>query len=88
MDRTSMGRYWTEDSANYGRVIASEFGSFREDAWKGIFSLLLPQAPAPVLDFGCGPGFFTLLLSELGYDAQVRKDYNDQTVSLKAGYRF
>ena len=25
---------------------------------------------------------------ELGYDAQVRKDYNDQTVSLKAGYRF
>ncbi|MCI5851873.1 MAG: class I SAM-dependent methyltransferase [Sutterellaceae bacterium] len=69
MDRTSMGRYWTEDSANYGRVIASEFGSFREDAWKGIFSLLLPQAPAPVLDFGCGPGFFTLLLSELGYDA-------------------
>lgn len=25
---------------------------------------------------------------ELGYDAQIRKDYNDQTVSLKAGYRF
>lgn len=25
---------------------------------------------------------------EVGYDAQIRKDYNDQTVSLKAGYRF
>lgn len=25
---------------------------------------------------------------ELGYDAQVRKDYNDQTVSLKAGLKF
>lgn len=25
---------------------------------------------------------------ELGYDTQIRKDYNDQTVNLKAGYRF
>ena len=25
---------------------------------------------------------------EIGYDVQVRKDYNDQTVSLKADYRF
>ena len=25
---------------------------------------------------------------ELGYDAQVRKDYNDQTISLKADHRF
>lgn len=38
---------------------------------------------------GVTAGFRTNKWSfELGYDAQIRKDYNDQTLSLKAGYQF
>ena len=67
MDRTSQGRYWSEDADNYRRIIEAEFNSFRADAWLQLFSRELPPPPAVIADFGCGPGFFSVLLSRQGY---------------------
>lgn len=67
MDLASIGRYWSEDSANYGRIITSELASFRRQAWEERFSSLLPQRSLDVLDFGCGPGFFSQILAGLGH---------------------
>ncbi len=39
-------------------------------AWRKEFATVLPPAPAQVLDMGCGPGFVSLNLAEMGY--QVR----------------
>ena len=67
MDRTPMGRYWSEDAGNYGRIVADELASFRALAWKRRFRAQLPGSGLDILDFGCGPGFFSVLLAEEGH---------------------
>jgi len=66
MDNTSMGRYWSEDADNYDGIVRSELQSFRVSAWTALFESRLKPA-SRVLDFGCGPGFFTVLLAGLGH---------------------
>lgn len=66
-DGTAMGRYWSEDADNYDGIVRSELNSFRASAWTAFFERRLNPA-SRVLDFGCGPGFFTVLLARLGHD--------------------
>lgn len=62
-----MGRYWTADAENYANIIAEELAGFRRDAWLDRFALHLPHGPLSILDFGCGPGFFSLILASAGH---------------------
>ena len=66
-DGTAMGRYWSEDADNYDGIVRAELKSFRASAWTAFFERRLNPA-SRVLDFGCGPGFFTVLLARLGHD--------------------
>lgn len=66
MDETLMAKYWTEDSGNYDRVVKDELGGWQKEAWVALFRELIPKGASAALDFGCGPGFFSLLLSEAG----------------------
>lgn len=66
-DGTAMGRYWSEDADNYDGIVRAELRSFRASAWSAFFERRLNPA-SRVLDFGCGPGFFTVLLARLGHD--------------------
>ncbi|MDL2059787.1 class I SAM-dependent methyltransferase [Mesosutterella sp. AGMB02718] len=68
MDQSLMARYWTEDSDNYEKVVRAELEGWQSLAWKRLLSELLPASARTALDFGCGPGFFSLLLSELGLE--------------------
>ena len=45
MDRTSQGRYWSEDADNYRRIIEAEFNSFRADAWLQLFPEFVSLEP-------------------------------------------
>lgn len=58
--------HWNQDAQNYGNIIDEELRSFRKEAWKKIFVENWPQGGNDVLDLGCGPGFFSILLAEMG----------------------
>ena len=60
---------WTVRSNNYNRYVTEEFGTDRPDKW---LTLIRDQSfrdkKMQVLDAGCGPGFFSVLLSRDGND--------------------
>ena len=69
MKQEEINRHWSESSSNYDRIIRDELGSFRPAAWqKQILSHFPSEKKLSVLDIGCGPGFFTIILSAKGHD--------------------
>lgn len=62
MDIESMARYWTQDAENYGNIIQHELASFRVEAWQKFLQEKMPAGTRRVLDLGCGPGFFSIIL--------------------------
>lgn len=60
--------HWSAAAANYSRIVREELQSFRAGAWT---KLILENAPdqsrLDILDAGCGPAFFTILLSRAGH---------------------
>ncbi|NPD31865.1 class I SAM-dependent methyltransferase [Eggerthellaceae bacterium zg-997] len=63
-------RYWTRRSESYSAQNANELRSWRAGVWtrelEGEIGAGLP-ASARVLDVGCGPGLFSVLLARRGY---------------------
>jgi SAM-dependent methyltransferase len=60
--------YWDKGAAVYDEIVDSEFTSNRYDQWKGILSHFLSgKSNLKVLDVGTGPGFFAVLLSQMGH---------------------
>ena len=59
---------WKDGAENYSRIVHDELNSFRAAGWQ---ELITGQTGGRknmrVLDIGCGPGFFTILLSQLGH---------------------
>jgi ubiquinone/menaquinone biosynthesis C-methylase UbiE len=70
MLQKEMAEYWSQGSLNYDHIIQCELESFRPKQWQ---KLILGQAPKKdsldVLDVGCGPGFFSIILSQAGHRA-------------------
>lgn len=74
-DRTSQANqrvntYWNSPLcvAEYDNSHAQGIGAELDDqVWREEFARYLPAAPARVLDLGCGTGFASVLLAELGY---------------------
>lgn len=60
--------YWSGRSAGYSASIQKEITSFRREAWKGLLEELGGGGKGKkALDVGTGPGFFAILLADLGY---------------------
>ena len=68
MNIESMARYWSQDAENYGDIIRKELASFRVKAWQNYLREKLPADTHKVLDLGCGPGFFSIILAKMGYE--------------------
>lgn len=59
---------WTVRSDNYNRYVEEEFATDRPEKWLHIIeSNAPPGRPLQVLDAGCGPGFFSVLLARAGH---------------------
>ena len=66
--------YWNGRASTYSEVNKWELAGESRDSWKSVIrscvdSHYADRAPADisVLDVGCGPGFFAVIMTELGY---------------------
>ncbi|CAH8712830.1 methyltransferase domain-containing protein [Paenibacillus thiaminolyticus] len=64
-----ISRYWTSGAAGYNKVVQAQFRSRRTvERWKALLQEGLSEhKPQRILDAGTGPGFFSLLLAEMGH---------------------
>ena len=57
---------WSVRSDNYNRYVEEEFTTERPAKWLERIEKYAPEGhPLKILDAGCGPGFFSVLLSDL-----------------------
>jgi len=69
--------YWTTRANGYSQSIREELDSFKKDAWKKLISEHAGQGDnIEALDIGTGPGFFAILMSDLGYQVTA-VDYTE-----------
>ena len=59
---------WSIRSDNYNKYVLEELGTERPRAWLELIARNAPAGrPLRVLDAGCGPGFFSVILSRAGH---------------------
>ncbi len=68
-------RYWDSRSEGYRMQVDEEIRDHREEEYRAFFRNL--PAGSEVLDIGCGPGFFTRLLSSLSMKVTAA-DYSEE----------
>ncbi len=66
--------YWEDRAPGYTKVNLDELGGPQKEKWKSLLvheieSVYGHRDPADIsiLDIGCGPGFFSIILTEAGY---------------------
>ena len=61
--------YWESRADVYSQSIKEELNSFKREVWQDLISKhVREKGEVKALDVGCGPGFFTILMSELDYE--------------------
>ena len=69
LTQEAINEEWTVRSDNYNNYVVEEFATDRPEKWLEIIESNAPDArPLRVLDAGCGPGFFSVLLSRAGHE--------------------
>ena len=69
--------YWNHRYTGYSKVNQKELEGIQRERWKKQFKRLLPENQnLKVLDIGTGPGFFSIILEELGYSNIIGVDYS------------
>lgn len=69
MSNKEINEQWSRSSENYDRIIHDELKSFRPEQWqKRILSRFPGQNKLRILDVGCGPAFFTIILAAKGHE--------------------
>ena len=77
--------YWTNRAEGYSQVNQSELHSEQKHKWQQTLLQYIPfkaNKNIKILDIGTGPGFFAIILAQLGFDITAI-DYTEQML-LKA----
>lgn len=62
---------WTLDSGSYDDLTWKQLKNKRQVRhWKQILNTYLGSSPLRILEAGCGPGFLSILLSEMGHSVK------------------
>ena len=76
-------RYWNHRYSGYSKVNQKELEGIQRERWKKQFERLLPaNKNLKVLDIGTGPGFFTIILEELGYTNITGIDVSEKMLEV------
>lgn len=60
-------RYWENESEGYKQCVQGELDGFKKEAWKQVLRRVIQEdAHLNTLDIGTGPGFFAILMAEMG----------------------
>ncbi len=77
-------RYWADRAEGYCQVNIDELKSNKKLEWIDIIKSNAPvfagDRRLKVLDIGCGPGFFSIILSSAGYDVTA-VDYTEEMLN-------
>ncbi|MCK8827170.1 class I SAM-dependent methyltransferase [Natroniella acetigena] len=61
--------YWETRADVYSQSIQEELNSSKKEIWKELIGKHITKSEGvKALDLGCGPGFFSILMSELDYE--------------------
>ena len=75
--------YWNHRYSGYSKVNQKELEGIQRERWKKQFARLLPaNKNLKVLDIGTGPGFFTIILEELGYKNITGIDVSEKMLEV------
>ena len=78
--------YWNHRYSGYSKVNQKELEGIQRERWKEQFKRLLPaNQNLKVLDIGTGPGFFTIILEELGYNSITGVDVSEKMLEVAKG---
>ena len=65
-------REWEYHANGYSNIIKDELNSFRPQAWLNLIEEQIGYKKGlNILDIGCGPGFFSIILSKAGHNVVV-----------------
>lgn len=65
---TDKQKYWDGSSAGYSEIVIEELETEMHDLWLNLIKENMPSGDhLEVLDSGCGPGFFSIILTECGH---------------------
>ena len=65
-------QYWTNRAEGYSNVNKKELSTIQKNKWiyeieNKLKEIKKPKESINILDIGCGPGFFSIILAEAGY---------------------
>ena len=75
--------YWNHRYTGYSKVNQKELEGIQRERWKEQLKRLLSgNQTLKVLDIGTGPGFFTIILEELGFNSITGVDVSEKMLEV------